>query len=293
MKKRKKIKFSNICLHLVFAIVAVICIYPILLIFFNAVTSESYLKNVGYVTWPKEFTLDAFKFLFQSYQQLLDSFIATIIYAVGGGIFSVVVQAMLGYTLTRRDFAWRKGITIMLTITMFFSAGLIPSYMVNTTMYHLENSWLIYILTDSVNAFYVFVYRTYFEQIPSSLIESAEIDGANHLHILSKIIIPLSGPIVATQFFMTLAVRWKSYTVSLYYMTDQSKINLGHYIQQLLNNANMLKENAQQMGAAAENIPLESMRFAVVFFTVIPMIVVFPFLQKHFQKGAMIGAVKG
>lgn len=293
MKKRKKIKFSTICLHFVFVIIVVICIYPILLIFFNAVTSESYLQNVGYVTWPKEFTLDAFKYLLQSYQQLLDSFLATIVYAMGGGFFAVIVQAMLGYTLTRKDFVWRKGITVLLTITMFFNAGLIPTYMVNTTIYHLDNSWLIYIFIDSVSAFYVFIYRTYFSQIPASLIESAEIDGASHMQILRKIIIPLSGPIIATQFFMTMATRWKSYTTSLYYMTDQNKITLGHYIQQLLNNANMLKENAAQMGAAAENIPLESMRFAVVFFTVIPMVVVFPFLQKHFEKGAMIGAVKG
>ena len=165
--------------------------------------------------------------------------------------------------------------------------------MVNTTVYHLDNSWLMYIFDGSVSAFNVFVFRTFFEQIPVSLTESAEVDGATHMQILVKIIVPLSKPIIATQFFLTLVQRWRSYTVSLYYMTEQSKINLGHYTQMLLDSANQLKENAIAMGLNAEEVPIESMRFAVVFFTVVPLMLIFPFMQKYFQKGATVGAVKG
>lgn len=293
MHKKKRIRVSTISLHLFFMIVAVVCIYPVMLILFNAITSETYINEIGYVVFPKEATLDAFKYLFMAPKRLLQSTYATIIYAIGGGIFSVVIQAMLGYTLTRKDFILRKPINVLLTITMFFSAGLIPTYMVNTTIYHLDNSWLMYIFDGSVSAFNVFVFRTFFEQIPGSLIESAEVDGATHMQILTKIIVPLSKPILATQFFLTLVQRWKTYTVSLYYMTDQSKINLGHYTQMLLDSANQLKENAIAMGLSAEDVPIESMRFAVVFFTVIPLVLIFPFMQKHFQKGATVGAVKG
>lgn len=293
MKKRKRLKISTICLHLFFVFLMFICIYPILLILFNAVTSEEHIKNIGYVMFPTDFSLEAFKFLMKDYQQLVQSLWASIVYAVFGTLFSTVVQAMLGYTLTKPKFILRKPIMILLIITMFFNAGLIPSYMVYTKMYHLENTWLVYILPGSVSAFSVVIYRTYFSSIPESLIESAEIDGASNMQILGKIIMPLSLPIVATQFFLNMAGRWKDYTRSLYYITDKSMVVLEHYVQQIMQDVQVLAQNASMLGLSADAYPVESMRFAVVFFTVIPMLLIFPLLQKYFEKGAMIGAVKG
>lgn len=293
MRTRKKIKISDIFLHLVFLVLAVISIYPILLIGFNALAPEEHIKEIGYVLWPTEITLNAFRYLMNNYMQLLQSLFASIVYAVGGALFAAIVCAMLGYTLTRKEFIFRKPITVLVIITMFFVPGLIPEYMVNTTIYHLEDSWLIYILPQAVNVFEVIVYRTFFQGIPESLIESAQIDGASHMQTLSKIIMPLSMPILVTQFFLNMVGRWKDYTYSLYYMTDQSKITLEHYVQQIMMNANTLAENNAMIGVDIDTIPLETMRFAVVFFTLIPMLCIFPILQKHFEKGAIVGAVKG
>ena len=292
-KKRKKIKASTILLHMFFIVITIICIYPILLIVFNAFTSEAYVQEFGYVAWPEAFSTDAFRFLFRNSAELLNATVVSCISAIGGGLFSVVVSAMIGYSLTRLSPVPKKVITIILTITMFFNAGLIPTYMVNTTVYHLENSWILYIVNGSVTAFNVFIYRTFFTQIPYSLIESAEIDGATHMQIFRKIVLPLSMPIIATQLFLNICLKWKDYTTSLYYMTEQNMVTLEYYILQILKDANIMKNSLLAAGISADNIPLETMRFATVLFTLIPMFIMFPFMQRYFKKGAVVGAVKG
>lgn len=293
MRKKKKIKGSTIGLHLFWIIISVISLYPIVLILFNALASEAYVKNIGYVVWPKEISFEAFAYLFQAPWTMLRAFGVTAVHAVGGALFSTIIQAMLGYTLTRKDFALRKAVNVMLIVTMFFNAGLIPTYMVNTTVYHLENTWIIYVVSGSVSAFTVFVYRTFFNQIPASLVESAEIDGAGHMQILFKIIVPLSTPILATQFFLGMTGRWKDYTISLYYMTDSKMYNLEYYIQLILKDANVLQQSMESLGLSVDKVPIETMKFAVVIIALLPMILVFPFLQKYFNKGAMVGGVKG
>lgn len=292
-RKRKKIKASTILLHLTFILITIICIYPIFLIVFNAFSSEAYIQANGYVAWPKAFSTEAFAFLFQNSAELLNATVVSCVSAIGGSIFSVVVSAMIGYSLTRLSTVPKRVITVILTITMFFNAGLIPTYMVNTTMYHLENSWILHIVNGSVSAFTVFVYRTFFNQIPSSLIESAEIDGASHMQIFGKIVLPLSMPIVATQLFLNICLKWKDYTTSLYYMTEQKMVTLEYYILQILKDANVMKNSLMAAGIPADSIPIETMRFATVLFTLVPMFIMFPFMQRYFKKGAVVGAVKG
>lgn len=291
-KRRKKVKLSSILIHLFFIVVTLICIYPILLIVFNAFSSEAYVQANGYVALPKVFSTEAFRFLFRNSSELLNATFVSCVSAIGGGLFSVIISAMIGYSLTRLSSIPKKVITVILTITMFFNAGLIPTYMVNTTVYGLENSWILHIVNGSVTAFNVFVYRTFFNQIPYSLIESAEIDGANHMQIFGKIILPLSMPIIATQLFLNICLRWKDYTTSLYYM-EQNMITLECYILNILQDANILKDSLLAIGVPAESIPLETMRFATVLFTLIPMFILFPFMQRYFKKGAVVGAVKG
>lgn len=292
-KRRKKIKLSDILLHLFFVVVTIICIYPIFLIVFNAFSSEAYIQANGYVAWPKAFSTEAFQFLFQNSAELLNATVVSCVNAIGGGLFSVIVSAMIGYSLTRLSVVPKRIITVILTITMFFNAGLIPTYMVNTTVYHLENSWILYIVNGSVTAFNVFVYRTFFNQIPFSLIESAEIDGASHMQIFSKIVLPLSMPIIATQLFLNICLRWKDYTTSLYYMTEQKMVTLEYYILQILKDANVMANSLLAIGIPADSIPIETMRFATVLFTLVPMFIMFPFMQRYFKKGAVVGAVKG
>ena len=293
MKKVKRVSSADILNYIFFAIVAFISLFPIYLIAANAFSTEADIKNIGFAVFPLRPTIKAFQYILKSPAQLLYSLRGSIVYAAGGSFVAVLIQAMLGYALTRDEFPFKGICKYMLLFTMFFSAGLIPSYMVNTEIFHLNDSWLVYLLPNTVSAFSVFIYRTFFRQIPQSLIESAELDGASNMQLLMKIIIPLSMPVLAAQYFMTLSGRWKDYSQTLYYITDMKKYTLEYYIQYLLNNAESMKNNLLLMGVPADSIPLETMRFAVVFFTLVPMVCILPFFQKKFAKGAMVGAVKG
>lgn len=293
MRKKKKIEAFDVFNYAFFVIITFISIFPIFLILSNALSTEKDLTDFGYAVFPKNITLAALEYILKEPSQLLYSLWASVVSAAGGSLVNVIVSALMGYALTRKEFVFKKPLTVMLTVTMFFGAGLIPSYIVNTQIYHLENNWLVYLLPGCASAFSVFVYRSFFNQIPHSLIESAEIDGASHMRVFFNIVLPLSLPILMTQFFLNMSGKWKDYTTSLYYIQDPKMQNLEMYIQNLLMDASSLKQNLIALGIPADEIPVESMKFAVVFFTLIPMILIFPVFQKKLTKGAMVGAVKG
>lgn len=294
MRKRRKIKPMNIILHALFLIICAICIYPFLLILFNAISGEGYIVENGYVAWPKEISFAAFEMLMRMPQQLIQSTLISIVDAVGGPLFGIVVQSLAGYALTRDDFILQKPLKYYFMLALFLpAAGLIPTYIVNTEFYHLDNNILVYILPASVSAMGVFLYRTFFRTIPAEIIESARIDGATDMQIWSKMMLPLSKSFIATQFFLNLSGRWKDYTTSLYYMTEPELQNLEYYVQQVVKNVELLKNNAILLGQDASQFPAETMRFAVVFFALIPVMIIFPLMQKYFEKGATVGSVKG
>ncbi len=289
----KKIKAFDVVNYVFFAIITFLSIFPIYLIAANAFSAEADILNHGYTAFPLNFTVKAFAYILQAPQQLLTSTFGTLVYALGGGFVAVVVQAMMGFVLTRPEYCLKKFAKIVLTITMFFGAGLIPSYIVNTQVFHLEDSWLVYIFPGCVSGFTVFVYRTFFNQIPHSLVESAEIDGASPFRVFTSIVLPISKPILATQYFLTISGRWRDFTTTLYYISDPNKYTLEFYIQRLLSDARLMTQNLIQLGIDSSTIPTETMRFATVFFALIPMLVIFPFFQKQLSKGAVVGAVKG
>lgn len=293
MRKKKKIKLLNVCLYIAFFIIAVICIYPFLLVLFNAISSESVVAK-SYVAWPKELSLKAFEYIFRAPQKILGATLISIVDAVGGPIITAIVCSLAGYALFREDFILRKPLQVYFMLAMFLpTAGLIPTYMIYTELYGMNNNILVYLLPNAVSAMGVFLYRTFFRSIPKEIIESARIDGATEIQIWAKMMIPLSKSFIATQFFMNLSARWKDYTTSLYYMTDSSLQNLEYYIQQIFKDVEELKLQAITMGQDATTFPVETMRFAIVFFALIPVMIIFPLLQKYFEKGAMVGSVKG
>lgn len=294
MRKRKKIKPMNIILHLIFLVVCVICIYPFLLVLFNSITSEAYVLEHGYVVWPQDISLQAFKILLRMPERMITGTLMSIVGAVIGPIFSILVTSMIGYTLTRDDFVLKKPLECYLMVALFLPAvGLIPTYMVNMEIFHFENNILAYILPNAVGAIGPFYYRAYFRSIPKEIIESATIDGASEIQIWSKMMIPLSKSFIVTQFFLELSGRWKDFTTSLYYMTEPKLQNLEYYVQQVIKDMNMLKNQAAQMGGDVSQFPVETMQFAVVFFSLIPVMIIFPLAQKYFEKGAMVGSIKG
>lgn len=292
-RKLKAPTLFDVFNHLLFIVTAFICAFPIYLIAANAFSAQADITEFGFAVFPKNFTFDAFVYLLKEPTQILKCLWSSIVYSFGGGLISVLANAMLGYAMARPEFMIAKPVKILLIITMFFSAGTIPTYIVTTTVYHMENSWLIYLIYQATAAFMVFYFRTVFKQIPQSLIESAELDGATHMQLLFRIVIPLSIPTIAVQYFLTASGRWKNYMVTLYYITDPNMYTMEYYIQLLVKNASLMYNNLVSIGVDPDNIPLDTMTFAVTFFTLIPMLLIFPFFQKKFSKGIMIGSVKG
>ena len=291
-----KKKFSyKAFVHLFFVLYGFICIVPFLLIVSISLSNETDIINKGFSLIPEHFSGAAYSQIFQNPKSLINAYGVTILNAVAGTALAIIMQAMLGYVLSRDTCAFKKPINIMLVITMFFHGGLIPSYVINTQVFHLGDTIWIYILSGCMSAYTVFVFRTFFSTIPKSLIESAQLDGATEMQMLAKITVPLSKPVLATFTFTGMLSRWNDYSIPMYYITDDKLYNLQYLLQQILNEATFLKQLKDSMPQVADAvaIPSETLKFAMCILAAGPMVLVFPFFQKYFAKGMVVGAVKG
>ena len=177
---------------------------------------------------------------------------------------------------------------------MLFSGGLVPSYLINTKMLHLGNTFWIYIFPGCVSAWNIIVMRTFFQGLPESLVESAKVDGASELRIFFQIILPLSKPCIASLAFMTAVTTWNNWNTSLIYIRDAELYSLQYMLQKILREVEFVEKMAAETGMLADyETPTEAMRYATAILAAGPILVIFPFFQKHFTKGLTIGAVKG
>lgn len=297
---RRRLRFNplRILLHVIFIIAMLACVLPFLLVIAISFSSERSVIENGFRFIPETFSTEAYAGILGSWESLktlLRAYGVTIAFSFGGTAISMVIMAMLGYTLSREGFAFKKVITTLLVITMFFNGGLVPTYLVNTNVFHLNNSMWIYLTYGLVQAYTVFVFRAFFKQIPASLLESASLEGATEFQVMTRVVIPLSLPVLATYSFMGLISRWNDFTVSLYYITEPELYTLQYLLQNILREAEALKEiqNSLPVYVDMSAAPSETLKFAMCVLAAGPMVAVFPFFQKYFAKGMVVGAVKG
>ncbi len=292
---KKRFSLSKLPIHIFFIIYSLLCILPFILILSISFSDENDIINNGFALIPQHFSADAYKQIFGNPSSLLQAYLVTIVYAVGGTLLKILIEAMMGYVLSRDICAFKKPLNAMLVITMFFNGGLIPSYIINTQWFHLGDSIWIYLLSGLMGAYNVFVFRTFFSTIPKSLIESAMLDGASEMNILRIIVIPLSKPVLATFSFMSLIAKWNDYTTSMYYITEPKLYTLQYLLQNILNEAEFLKSLKESMPGLADvvAVPSETLKYAMCILAAGPMVIVFPAFQKYFAKGMVVGAVKG
>lgn len=294
MKRMLKYPKYKFFVHLFFVCASLLCIVPFLLILSISFSQEVDVVRNGFKLLPEHFTLDAYRYAFGNWSAILDAYAVTAVFAVGGSLISIIFMAMIAYALSNDNYVLRKPITYFLLVTMFIGGGLIPSYVVNTQWFHLGNNILMYLLYGLISAYTVFVFRTFFKSIPQSLIEAAYIDGATEMQVLIKVIVPLSIPVLATFAFMNMISRWNDYNVSMYYMQNERLYTLQYVLQNLLNEADYLKQMKNSMPGLDITVPpSETLKFAMCIVTTGPMLMAFPYFQKYFSKGIMIGAVKG
>ena len=288
-------KKDNILIHIVFIIICLLFLVPFLYVVSISFSDENVLAREGYRLIPSVWSTEAYRFVFKNPHSIVQAYKITAIQAFLGMGVSVAVMALCAYSLSRKSYIFAKPTMIYILITMLFGAGMVPSYIINTKYLGLADSMWVYILPGMVNGFQVVILRTFFSDLPSSLIESAKMDGACETVILLKIILPLSKPVIATMCFLTLLVKWNDWNTSLIYIRNEKLYSLQYLLQRILREVEFVKNSVSQGNdlLSVENLPTESVRYAMALVAAGPMLVMFPFFQKYFARGLPVGARKG
>jgi putative aldouronate transport system permease protein len=269
--------------------ISFITLYPIWYVFIVSVSSAEHINAGDVNIIPHGITFDAYKVVFGN-EKIWRSYYNTILYTVTGTAVNVLLSAMCAYPLSRKDLFGRRFFTIFVTVTMFVSGGMIPLYLVVMKLKLLNTMWSV-ILPGAISTYNMIIMRTAFSGIPDSLAESAYIDGANDITVFTKIILPLSKPILATMTLFYSVSHWNSFFPAMLYLNDQSK----YPVQILMRDIVIAGDMTSQSGDIASDINILAMnyKYAVIIISVVPILLVYPFLQKYFTKGILIGAVKG
>ncbi len=285
----------EIGLYLLMLFVAVVTIYPFLNILAISFNEAMDTVRGGIYLWPRQFTWENYKQIY-TYNNLLVAFQNSVLRTVIGTFAGVFSSSMIAYVLSRRDFIARKQISFLFVLTLYFSGGLIPTYMLMREL-HLMNSFWVYILPTLVNAWNIFVIRSFMDGLPISLQESAKLDGANDMTIFFKIILPLCKPVLATISLFIAVAQWNSwFDTFLYNSTSEHLSTLQYELMKILANTTIGSSNADlaRSGnpALSAQVSPESIRASITIVATLPILLVYPFLQKYFVKGLTLGAVK-
>lgn len=272
-------------------IVAIIFLYPFLNVIATSLSSNRMITTGQVTFFPKEFHLDGYKALFKD-ENILGAYWNAIVIAVGTMIVSLVLNSLMAYVMMAPEFVLRKPLSIILLITMFFSGGTVPAYLLIQNL-GLYDSWWSLILPNAVSAYNIFIYRSFYQGISPEIREAARIDGASEFQILTKIYVPLSKALYATFGLFSVVGAWNSYYEALLYIKDPAKQPIQMLLRKIVftsGTANM--SDAQQM-ISNGNLNSLNVQYACVIATIGPILLVYPFIQKYFAQGVQVGAVKG
>ncbi|WP_317890086.1 carbohydrate ABC transporter permease [Paenibacillus sabuli] len=284
-------------IHAFFILFSLVFIIPMLIVISISFSNEQDIVRDGYRLFPENFEWTAYQIVFANPEQILNAYVVTTIQAVLGTLLSVLIMSLCAYALSRQNFKWRKPITLFIFFTMLFGGGLIPTYILITQYLHLGNTIWVYILPSLANAFYIIIFRTFFQGLPHDLVESAKMDGAGELRIYFTIMLPLSKPVLASLAFMTLVNKWNDWFTALVYVRDNKLYTLQYLLQRILKESEFIKQMSRDMpeniNLGSFDLPTETVRFAMAIVAAGPVMVIFPWFQKYFARGLTIGAVKG
>jgi putative aldouronate transport system permease protein len=293
----EKSKRFQITANLVMILLALFCLIPFILLIISSVTDELSLVRNGYSFLPKKLSFDAYKYLLVDSTNILRGYATSAGVTVIGTMANVFLTVLFAYPLSRKDLPGRQVFSFFIFFTMLFNGGLVPSYIMWTQTFHIKNTWWAYIVPGlMMSAFYVIMMRTYFTaNIPDAVIEAARMDGAGEAYILAKITLPMSVPIVATVTLLVALAYWNDWTNGLYYMNKDTMYSIQTLLNRMLMDVQFLLSNAQSGAAINQNIVLPStgIKMAIAVMGALPILVIYPFFQKYFIKGIIIGAVKG
>ena len=288
----------NIFAYLLFGIFVIICIFPFYYIFINSISSPAAVTSKAVTFWPQGFSLETYKAVIEV-KDIGQAFLITITRTILATALMVLASGIIGYLVTKQEMWHRKLWYRLLVVTMYFNAGIIPWYL-NMAMLGLTNNYMAYIVPAIVAPYNIILVKTYIESIPAEMEESAFIDGAGYAVIFRKIIWPLSKPILATITIFGAVGNWNSFTDSLMLMQSKPQLQtLQHKLYNYLDSASDLKAvidnpDSAIIRHARDNAAFASViKYTVSMISIIPILIVYPFMQRYFEEGIMLGAVKG
>lgn len=280
----KRDKIYNLIIGLVLSLIGIVCLFPMLYVVVVSLTPyEEYLRQGGIVLIPRQLTFEAYGQFWQE-PHVMSCFMNTVLISTVGTALNLLVTVLMAYALAKKDLLFGRFFTFFCLVPLLIGGGMIPTYLVvkNTG---LTNSVWSLMIPQLVSPYTLLITRTFFAGVDQSLHESARIDGAKEFSILFRIILPVSAPILATIGLMYGVAHWNEYFGGLLYISDASKRTLQVVLREMLKRADSLDVDAA--------VPTRTLQMAGVVITAIPVIVVYPFLQKYFTQGIMLGAIKG
>jgi len=302
MKRFNSIRRStDIAYSILFILLALLCVIPVIFVIIISFSSEASIGKVGYSFVPSEWSTEAYQYVWHlrnthGIPTVVMAFLTSIGITLVGTVLGLTLISTMGYVLSRPNFRLRKIYTYLIFIPMIFNGGLLSTYVINTQILGLKNTYWALILPLCCSSFYVIIMRTFFQTtVPDEIIESGKIDGASQLRIFVQLVLPISLPALATiALFLTFAYWNDWYQASLYIESNQHDLfPLQYVLVNIEKNIQYLANNDMAMSANSNALPSETMRMAIVVISVVPIMFSYPFFQKYFISGLTIGAVKG
>lgn len=296
----KKQTRYQIVINAIMIIVTLIIVLPFVLVLTSSLTDENVLIRNGYSFFPEEFSMYAYQYIIRQGEKILRAYLITILVTVIGTAGNIALSALLAYPLSVKTLPHRNVITFFVFFTMLFNGGLVPTYLMYVNFFHIKNTiWALIIPNLLLSANTVLMIRSYFmTSIPDALFEAAKIDGAGHFKIFCKIVLPLGKPILITMGLFSGLTYWNDWTNGLYYLSGndgQKLYGIQNLLNQMITDIQYLASGkiTGNIGAEVAKLPTTSIRMAIAFIAMLPLFIIYPFLQKYFSEGITLGAVKG
>ena len=291
---KRRIYLFDVFNYTFMVIMMIVMLYPLLNVLAVSLSNASDI-NAGNVTWfPRGFNLAGYQYIIED-GQLFIGYKNTILYAAVGTVLTLTLTSLAAYVLCRKDLVGRKFFTIYWAITMFFGGGMIPTYL-NIQRLGLMDTFLVMVLPGAVGAYTLFVFRSFMSALPGELRESAYIDGAGEWRVWAQVILPLSKPLLATYALFTIVGHWNSWFDAMLYLRDANKYPLQLYLRRVvvLNDLGSTYSNsaAGSLISSGTMTP-QNAQMAAIILTILPIMLIYPYIQKYFVKGVMIGSIKG
>ena len=291
IKKTAKDYVFYTVVYFVMFIAFAITLYPIIYVLSMSISSPEYVYRLEVFLFPKGFSLGSYRYLFEQ-GTIFQYYGNTILYTVCGTVLSMILTVMAGYVMAQKNFSGQKVIMMFFMVSMFFSGGMIPSFLLVRNLGMYDTRWAM-IIPGAIGTYYIILARTFFMSLPPSLFEAARIDGANDLQVLRRLVLPLSMPIISVLILYYAVGKWNSYFNALLYVPSKKYQPLQLYL------VNLLVEDSANVSEAIGSDELNQrgmtmlqLKYTSIIISIFPIMCVYPFLQKYFVKGIMIGAVK-